>query len=148
MPQSNACGDSLQKFRVGTCISVPHLKSKLNSAPLYSPMRRQLLQLLRPISQPQIRSASWRTQTAIKAETPALPPAARIDRAEIIRRTEAQVRNLVAGGAGAEEMDEEEIQLIVEARRRIWGALNGGKMHYSLPPCLQTACAKDEDMTD
>jgi len=63
----------------------------------------------------------------------ALPPAARIDRAEIIRRTEAQVRNLVGGEDGA-AVDEEEIQLIVEARRRIWGGLNGGKL--SMPHAI------------
>lgn len=77
-------------------------------------------------------------------EGPALPPAARIDRAEIIRRIEAQVRSSVGEEA---EVDGEVIQLIVEARRGIWGGLNGGKAsvpHLLAFYCHSLVCAKGQ----
>jgi len=79
-------------------------------------------------------------------EGPALPPAARIDRAEIIRRAEAQVRSSVGEGAG---VDEEVIQLIVEARRGIWGGLSGGKAsvpHLLAFCCHSLLCVEDKGM--
>lgn len=95
-------------------------------------MRRQLVQLLRNFTQARSRSTSWRPNKVAPAQLdlPVLPPAARIDRAEIIRRTEAQVRNLVAEEAPA-AVDEDVIQLIVEARRGIWGGPNGGKTPFA-----------------
>lgn len=128
-----------------TCVGSSTLQAQPEPACTNS-MRKQLVQLFRPLAQTQIRLASWRTKKAVKVEGLALPPAARIDRAEIIRRTEAQVRSSVGEGAG---VDEEVIQLIVEARRGIWGGLNGGKasVPHLLAFCYRSLlCVEDKGM--
>src|SRR4051794_25914748 len=96
-------------------------------------MRRQLLQLFRPALRP--RTVSWLPNNRPQAAPPRPP---RIDRAEIIRRTERQVRNLLEEEG---EVEEEAVVEIAEARRGIWGGLNGGKLFTAENFCALRPCS-------
>lgn len=83
-------------------------------------MRLQLLRLLG--SRLQTRSwSAWRQTSPTRADTPRLSN--RIDKLELRRRTEAQVRDLFA----VAEVEESLVKDIVEARRAIWAGTSIGE---------------------